>query len=52
VKDSQRTKTHDGTTETLSVIWGTTALPERTVSTASWYIELMESMGASVRRLN
>lgn len=52
VKDSQRTKTHDGTTETLSVIWGTTALPERTVSTASWYIELMESLGASVRRLN
>jgi len=52
VKDSQRTKTHDGTTETLSVIWGTAALPERTVSTANWYIELMESVGATVRRLN
>jgi DNA/RNA-binding domain of Phe-tRNA-synthetase-like protein len=29
VKDAQRTKTNEGTRRTLSIIWGTTALPGR-----------------------
>ncbi len=51
VKDSQRTKTHAGTTRTLSVIWGTNALPNRTDLTVQWYAELMESLGATVERI-
>jgi DNA/RNA-binding domain of Phe-tRNA-synthetase-like protein len=41
VKDAQRTKTHDGTTRTLAVIWGTSALPGRTRATTEWYRELV-----------
>ena len=51
VKDSQRTKTHEGTTCTISVIWGTTALPGRAEATADWYSELMSSLGAVVERV-
>lgn len=45
VKDSQRTKTHDGTTRTLTVIWGTTALPGRTAQALAWYRALHASLG-------
>ena len=48
VKDSQRTKTHPGTTETLSIVWGTQSLPGRTQAAAAWYRSLMESLGAKV----
>ena len=51
VKDSQRTKTHEGTTETLSVIWGTQQLPGRTRETADWYTILMQRLGAEVREI-
>lgn len=47
VKDSQRTKTTPATTTTLSVIWGTTALPGRAQQTMEWYRSLLESAGAS-----
>lgn len=47
VKDSQRTKTHDGTTKTLSLIWGTRALPGYAEEVARWYRALLESGGAS-----
>ena len=47
VKDSQRTKTHAGTTETLTVIWGTNALPGRTAAALAWYRSLLEALGAS-----
>lgn len=46
VKDSQRTKTHDGTRRTLSVIWGTSALPDRTAAASDWYRALLERAGA------
>jgi hypothetical protein len=49
VKDSQRTKTHDGTTRTLSIVWGTTQLPGRTEATARWYGALLEGLGAQVQ---
>jgi DNA/RNA-binding domain of Phe-tRNA-synthetase-like protein len=43
VKDSQRTKTHDGTRRTLSVLWGTNAVPDRTAHAAGWYRALLET---------
>ena len=46
VKDSQRTKTGDSTTGTLTVIWGTTALPGRTAVALDWYRKLLSRLGA------
>ncbi len=51
VKDSQRTKTHSGTTTTLSVVWGTQSLAGRTEATAEWYQSLMTGLGAQVTRI-
>lgn len=48
VKDSQRTKTHEGSRRTLSVIWGTRELPGRTAEALAWYRQLLESVGATV----
>jgi DNA/RNA-binding domain of Phe-tRNA-synthetase-like protein len=47
VKDAQRTKTGPETRRTLSLVWGTSALPERSARTASWYRSLLERQGAS-----
>lgn len=47
VKDSQRTKTHDATTRTLSLIWGTNALPDYASEVARWYRSLLEAGGAT-----
>ncbi|MFO0756981.1 MAG: phenylalanine--tRNA ligase beta subunit-related protein [Byssovorax sp.] len=47
VKDAQRTKTHEGTTRTLSVIWGTKSLPGRTAEALAWYRALLEQLGAA-----
>jgi DNA/RNA-binding domain of Phe-tRNA-synthetase-like protein len=44
VKDAQRTKTHDGTVAALSIIWGTTALPERTRAAVEWYRSLVAQL--------
>ena len=46
VKDAQRTKTGPETRRTLSLIWGTTALPGRAARTEAWYRELLERQGA------
>jgi DNA/RNA-binding domain of Phe-tRNA-synthetase-like protein len=52
VKDSQRTKTHDGTIRTLSVLWGTNAIPSRTAHAAGWYRALLETeLGARTIQL-
>ena len=40
VKDSQRTKTSEATTRTLSLIWGTNALPDRSEKVGDWYQQL------------
>jgi DNA/RNA-binding domain of Phe-tRNA-synthetase-like protein len=48
VKDSQRTKTSDESTETLSLIWGTSELSGRTRATVAWYVELLREQGAEV----
>lgn len=47
VKDSHRTKTHDGTTRTLSVLWGARSLGPHPDEAAAWYRELLERLGAT-----
>jgi DNA/RNA-binding domain of Phe-tRNA-synthetase-like protein len=47
VKDAQRTKTTADTRRTLSLIWGTTALPGRAGQTEQWYRSLLEKQGAA-----
>jgi DNA/RNA-binding domain of Phe-tRNA-synthetase-like protein len=47
VKDAQRTKTTPETRRTLSLVWGTNALPDRAARTETWYRELLERHGAS-----
>lgn len=47
VKDAQRTKTSGETTNTLSLVWGTTVLPGRAADAAVWYRSLLEQEGAS-----
>ena len=44
VKDAQRTKTHDGTTRTLAVVWGTNALRGRTREATQWYRDLVATI--------
>lgn len=51
VKDSQRTKTHAGTTRTLTVIWGTRALEGRAEAAWDWYRALLAPLGVEVERL-
>ena len=51
VKDAQRTKTHAGTTHTLSIIWGTRALGDRTERAFAFHRDLCESVGGAVTRL-
>ena len=51
VKDAQRTKTSAETTRTLSVIWGTSALPGRAAEVARWYQELLRGQGATVETI-
>jgi DNA/RNA-binding domain of Phe-tRNA-synthetase-like protein len=46
VKDAQRTKTGADTRCTLSLIWGTVALPGRTAQAETWYRALLEQQGA------
>jgi DNA/RNA-binding domain of Phe-tRNA-synthetase-like protein len=47
VKDAQRTKTDGNTRRTLSLIWGTVALPGRAEQTEAWYRSLIERHGAA-----
>jgi DNA/RNA-binding domain of Phe-tRNA-synthetase-like protein len=47
VKDAQRTKTSPATRRTLSVLWGTNALPGRAREAANWYRTLLAAMGAT-----
>jgi DNA/RNA-binding domain of Phe-tRNA-synthetase-like protein len=46
VKDAQRTKTDARTRRTLSLVWGTLTLGERTDAATAWYRELLERVGA------
>ncbi len=46
VKDAQRTKTHGGTTRTLSVLWSSVHAPGKGAAAAAWYRDLLERAGA------
>ena len=48
VKDSQRTKTCPETRISLSLIWGTTALPGRAAETEAWYHAILQAHEAVV----
>lgn len=48
VKDSQRSKTSPETTRTLTVLWGTTALPGRASALLQWMAERVEQLGGEV----
>lgn len=52
VKDSQRTKTSDATTRTLSIIWGTVELEGQSDSAMRWYRQLLENAGATTELLD
>lgn len=47
VRDAQRTKTHGGTTRTLSVIWGCAGHETRLREAEQWYRALLETAGAA-----
>ncbi len=47
VKDAHRTKTTPETRRTLSLIWGTTALPGRAAKAEEWYRSLLHPHGAN-----
>lgn len=49
VKDSQRTKTHPGTTRTLTIIWGAVLLAEHARATAAAYRRALGEAGISTR---
>ena len=51
VKDAQRTKTGPETRRTLSLIWGTVALPGRASQAEAWYRELLERSGAKTEAM-
>jgi DNA/RNA-binding domain of Phe-tRNA-synthetase-like protein len=51
VKDAQRTKTHGGTTRTLSVLWGSNALGSRAAEAANWYRALLAEAGATTENV-
>ena len=47
VKDAQRTKTHDATTRTLTILWGALELEAHLQSALFWYRKLLEDLGAT-----
>ena len=49
VKDSQRTKTSPATRRTLSLVWGTSALPGHAAKAAAFYRTLVSQSGGAVR---
>jgi DNA/RNA-binding domain of Phe-tRNA-synthetase-like protein len=48
VKDAQRTKTRATTRRTLSLVWGTNAVPGHTARTVAWYRDLVSRAGAQL----
>ncbi|MGZ6070259.1 MAG: phenylalanine--tRNA ligase beta subunit-related protein [Myxococcaceae bacterium] len=51
VKDSERTKTSDATTTTLTLIWGAAAAANRVDEAVGWAWELLGRVGATVDRV-
>jgi DNA/RNA-binding domain of Phe-tRNA-synthetase-like protein len=51
VKDAQRTKTEAASRRTLSLIWGTTALPGLVEQAEAWYQALLGQQGAATENV-
>ena len=51
VKDAQRTKTHEGTVSTLTLVWSTRELPERGRRLAEWQMGLHARLGGRCERV-
>lgn len=51
VKDAQRTKTHPGTTRTLSVVWGTRGAPGLTAQVVQEYRACLAELGAETEEV-
>lgn len=51
VKDSQRTKTHDRTTQTLTIFWGSQIAQAQTIAACQWYQELLCQLSAQVQSI-
>lgn len=51
VKDSQRTKTHAGTTSTLSILWGARGLESELDRALAFYRELLTRLGAASEQI-
>jgi len=51
VKDAQRTKTHDGTRRTLTVVWGVVGEEERVTRATTWYESMLIELGAVTSRI-
>ena len=51
VKDSQRSKTDDNSTETLSIIWGHQALKDHVEAAYQWYQVLLKTLGAELEAM-
>ncbi len=52
VKDAHRTKTDGSTTETLTVVWGCSALGEVVDEAVGWAWELLARVGATCETVN
>jgi DNA/RNA-binding domain of Phe-tRNA-synthetase-like protein len=52
VKDAQRTKTDPATRQTLTVIWGSNELADRTRQAEKWYRELLHQIGATTQNVD
>lgn len=48
VKDAQRTKTHAGTTRTLSLVWGPRKLVDHVERATAWYWTLLKRASPSI----
>ncbi len=51
VKDSQRTKTHQDTRSTLSIVWGCVGHEPRLERAVAWYRSLLEAGGATTESI-
>lgn len=49
VKDAQRTKTDETTSTTLSILWGSQRLGDRTQTAFEWYSEHVRAIGADLQ---
>lgn len=49
VKDAQRAKTTPESTRTLTLVWGTLAIPGRARAIGGWMADRLRELGASVR---